>query len=409
MRNRTGLIVAAWVVALGVIGVAPAPSGAADQPVLTTTATEPAPDEPITVTLTGCTGPAPPTMERLGSVYDPAAHPEPVLIAQSSPGVWQTTSEAAQYGDSIYTASCGGATSAPLRIDAEWRAMFSDPFYETYGALHGVDGSDCDTGEPVKVDFRVADRVWEVQPSVDARGDWYAVPPLLPDDQPVEIIGRCGDYRYLPSPWSPAPGLPKPPSPAQFLSPGEGAPGTAYQGFVTCGGTSFSVTAVAAGDDVLRPIPVDRTPGGSGSFDAVAGTSDVTYDVQCGTKTDRMTFDVEAPVMRLGPVPVPAIVDLVPTQVEGTDCPPGTQVSVHFTAAGGSSTAHAPIDLFGDWLVPLPSHLPVGTTVSASCGAVAYDPIALPASAMEGAAGPVAAPTAAAPAVAVAGDPTYTG
>jgi len=99
----------------------------------------------------------------------------------------------------------------------------------------------------------------------------------------------------------------------------------------------------------------------------------------------------------------------------GTDCPDQTAAHVRFAVAGGGArTATGVIDAFGDWSVPVPDDVPVASA-EASCGAVAYEPVALdgvaaPLAPGAGAAeGVPAAPTAAVAADPVAGTASYAG
>ena len=67
------------------------------------------------------------------------------------------------------------------------------------------------------------------------------------------------------------------------------------------------------------------------------------------------------------------------SDVEGTDCPNGTQAAVTITVDGQPTTYIATIDRYGDWAVDLP--VPFGTeamTVVATCGTVSYAQLTIP-------------------------------
>ena len=416
IKQQVGGLVVGTLVVAGLIGVGGPPAGAADVPVVTATPMSVDNGQGFTVTLTGCEGPGAPKIVKYGNIYLPKSSDIPVSIMESTPGVWKTTNEAGDYSDQIYFGICAsGARSAGVRVDVDWREMFTDPFLSTPPApLKGVTGTDCSTGEPVVVSFRMGERVWEVRPKIDASGNWFAGAPAgLPTHGTATVIGRCGDWRYIPVSWT----TERPPihyPPAQgFLSPGDGPIGTTITGNYLCDAVP-TVLLNHPGDDFFVPVPIEAASAGTLGYrwTGTAIDTDSRYTVNCGKQVDVLTFDVDAPKVRLGPVG--SVADPTPRWLEGTDCPDGTSVTVTY-AHGSTSEPHtAAIDTFGDWQVPLP-RVAAGTRVvaTASCGRVTYASLAYDAggatTTTSQGPGVTQDPNTAAPAEAVPGTSSFTG
>lgn len=372
-----GRLVALAALVVGGLVVAPRPSSAADAPVLTASPDQVAfrGDEVITLTLTGCDGPTAPAIEHLGSIYEAPPTWGRLPVEETDPGTWVATSEAVSPGsDQVFRGVCGsGAVSPTIRVDVDWKELFTDPFLEGPGdALAAVVGTDCDPPAVAAVHFRVGERTWVVHPTVDARGDWRAVPPVIPRGRRIGIVGRCGDFVYIPTAW--VNGGP-PPMPRQnlYLDPGQGRPGTAFTGEVVCG-TQPTITRYFDGDDVVTPVAVEPAASGSDGwweFHDRAGRVDARYTVSCGLTTDHVTFDAITNELRFGPAGL--AVDgygFDPTTVDGTDCDAGRTVTVRLAVGFRPVQVLQPkTDEFGDWSVPLPADaLRLGIIANASCG-----------------------------------------
>lgn len=161
------------------------------------------------------------------------------------------------------------------------------------------------------------------------------------------------------------------------VDPGEGPPGTSYRVTVTCAEapTLYGRPGNDSGPFPTQvPLSIAQVGPSEWAVDAVAGEVDDVYSVVCGSEVQQERFDTDAPRIYLGPVPLHSFDPIVPrTKVEGTDCPPGTSVTVTITVEGRPTTQTAAVDRYGDWSVDLPA--PAGTrqmTVVAACGEVSY-------------------------------------
>jgi len=114
---------------------------------------------------------------------------------------------------------------------------------------------------------------------------------------------------------------------------------------------------------------------------AIAHTTDDQWEVSCdGVSIGTDRFDAESPHLWIGPRPYPFEAPLAGrTQLEGTDCPDGTQASVRIDSdSTGRTATTVTIDQFGDWNVRLP--VPNGDAemrVVAVCGSVTYPDLLL--------------------------------
>ena len=172
---------------------------------------------------------------------------------------------------------------------------------------------------------------------------------------------------------------------AVTITPGSGAPGTAYTVEVTCGAFPelkahhtqdgyVQMTIAPYGPDDLTEVAPSVW-----RVEETAGTTDEEYFAGCeGNPAGEGRFDAESPHLWFGPRVEHMPYQLVgKTTVEGTDCPADTEATVEVHADGDILvTETAPIDQYGDWSVTLPK--PVGDVdylIEASCGGVTYDPL----------------------------------
>ena len=170
------------------------------------------------------------------------------------------------------------------------------------------------------------------------------------------------------------------------VTPASGPPGTEYEVRVACP-EQPTVFEADFGRTLSTVVPTPFVEGASGSWSLrrAAGQEDVQYDATCEGQQATVRFDTENPRLRLGPIPLRGLPsDEQLTRVEGTDCPMGTQARVTIDIGdppdSDVSSAEADIDQYGDWHVPLP--VPQGSqlmVVSASCGAVTYAELVVPA------------------------------
>ncbi|MEJ7584271.1 MAG: hypothetical protein WKF43_09340 [Acidimicrobiales bacterium] len=102
------------------------------------------------------------------------------------------------------------------------------------------------------------------------------------------------------------------------------------------------------------PLSIQQAGPSQWTYDAMSGLYDDKYFAQCGSSQATKRFDSDTPRLYLGPVPNHPPHRFPIFDVEGTDCPDGTDAVVTIAVGGRPTTYTATIDEYGDWSVELP-------------------------------------------------------
>ncbi len=216
---------------------------------------------------------------------------------------------------------------------------------------------------------------------------------------------------------------------AVTISPERGEPGAAYTVTVDCGAAPVIYRRNTQDSNVQMtmvpylPPELSEISPSTWRVTATASTTDDQWVVSCdGVEVGSERFDAESPHLWIGPRPTLFESPYAwRTELEGTDCPDGTEAAVRIDSDSARDVATTvTIDRYGDWRVRLP--VPNGDAemrVAASCGSVTYPDLLLtttstepeltePTDSISPAPTPSAAPSAPA-AAAVAGSASFTG
>ncbi len=200
---------------------------------------------------------------------------------------------------------------------------------------------------------------------------------------------------------------------ALTIDPTSGPPDSHYQVQVPCDSTPkiYVADLYPGPPGTLLPRVGTETSPGVWTYDVQARLVDQVIRASCGGAGETARYDVVNPML----MPNPTVLDYgdftygaFGNVVSGTDCRPGSAVSITITGPGGfSSDQSTTADSIGSWQIPVPGDAPSGDlTANASCGEVRYDPLTFQ---HRGSAVSTSLPEDRDAATPVAGTPSYTG